>query len=139
MTEPAIDFAPRDVRLDWVGDLAGTFARVENECAAALLIAACQHLGAWCEVRPVDVRNAVEADGRIARWFSNPFFRPDFDGLARTGAIRIDDDRKAPIALLPPFFEALRPRAIRYREARVDWLAASRWADEGGALHEASW
>lgn len=80
-------FAPSQVVLGFP-PLVDTMEKTERECAAALIVRACQALGdTW---KPVDIdqlcdvmkRDLAEKQEPVTSLMGNPFFRPDFHQLA---------------------------------------------------------
>lgn len=131
-------FEPADVPAYGVNDLLGCFGRHELEAAALVIVAAHQRQGDW---NPIPTFLFTDTDDkRFRRWAANPYFVPDFQGLAQRGFIRISKPGSeyeiVMISIQPKFFKAIENAVDRHRNARSDWEARQRWVDDGGALQE---
>lgn len=109
------DFKPSQVVLT-MPPLTACFGKTEAECAAAMLVWACQQLGderqrLSLKVLGATLDAALKADPvpePVRSWGRNPFFRPDFDRLTSDGYIdRSEIDGENGYVLTPRFFERL--------------------------------
>lgn len=108
-------FKPSQVFLS-TPPLGACFHKCEAECAAALLVWACQQLGdewQWLQLKKIGAAMDVAMKAEpmpdpIKSWARNPFFRPDFDRLAADGYIEQSEiEGEKGYALKPSFFERL--------------------------------
>lgn len=116
-----IDFKPTDIVLHAI-PLVGTLGRTEREVAAAMLVRACAfHGDRWQPITPTqmgewlrhDLDNKVEPFASLDR---NPFIRPDFHELVRTGFAEGALEADSPLALTEKGLLAIarhrRPKAV---------------------------
>lgn len=96
--------------------LGACFNKCEAECAAALLVWACQQLGDKWQRLPLRsigeamhvAMSAEPIPEPIKSWNRNPFFRPDFDLLTSGGFIEQSEvDGEKGYVLTPLFFERI--------------------------------
>lgn len=109
------NFKPSQVYLG-MPPLGACFNKCEAECAAAVLVWACQQLGDEWQRLPVKTLGetldvALKADPMpepVKSWARNPFFRPDFDRLTADGFIeRSEIEGEKGYVLTPAFFDRL--------------------------------
>lgn len=111
------EFKPSQVVLT-MPPLTACFRKTEAECAAAILVWACQQLGdEWqhlsCKTLSDTLGEALAANPvpePVRTWGRNPFFRPDFARLTSDGFIEQSEiDGEKGYLMTPRFFEQLAP------------------------------
>jgi hypothetical protein len=120
-----VDFKPSDVNLcSSFPPLVGTMGRTEAECAAALLVRACQVLGdAWQDVETRTLGEVIKADLEAKRepvhsMNRNPFCRPDAYDLVKRGCAEWVGEPGKVLRFTPQGLDGLRKVASSSMTAR---------------------
>jgi len=124
---------PSEVRFSGTGFmLPNMLDKAELEFAAFLIIRYCAEVNEDEWEDPVDVKRLVgwiRMEAKLhgkerGHWSRNPFFRPDFHGLATGGFAElelspIDPGEMKKLKLLPVFFEKLEAQQLKHFGPRV--------------------
>lgn len=108
------ELKPRQVRIYEAGILTATLGHAELEQAAACIVYYhhAKALADWTPIRAGDFLDFMGSDEQMRKWGRNPFWRPNFFGLADGGWIDgwkfegTPDERKAEVGTLAPKFIA---------------------------------
>jgi hypothetical protein len=109
-----IEFTPADVVLT-TPPLTGTLGKTELEVAAGVMVLILQELGrgwgmvTWQDIQEAIKRAQTDQKGTLWSWFTNPFLRPDWEGLVDRGLATGVDGHLRALELTPAAIERLRP------------------------------